>query len=183
MKWPALTFYRNDIWWELYNLYYIKSGDISGIRLEKYIKAIVKPLKQAHSINMRAFSATYTSPNKELSTRLSGVLGNNAYLHTPKRSRADSRYKKSNTKKNKSHNRSKYGLIKRSLYASNLTARKLNEQQRIISKQRNSRTQKIKSKRAEKSRLLQQIANEEMGLSTGGRQYTRKRSRNNIRYT
>ena len=109
--WPELPFYDNDIWWELYNSYYIKNGNINESQLRVLIDSILQKLKKAHDKNIKVASG-YVSANREPSPIYNQNVGHSAFVYTPpkrskrsklsKSSKLSKRFKLSKTQKQKS---------------------------------------------------------------------------------
>jgi len=92
--WPELPFYDNDILWELYNIYYIKNGDINESQLIVLINKILTKLKQAHDKNIKVASG-YVSANKEPLPTYNQGIGHSAFVYTPPKRSKRSKFSKS----------------------------------------------------------------------------------------
>ena len=183
MEW--LKDYKDDIWWELYNIYYIKNGDINREKLVDEIARMVVELGISHDENKKAStykpivqapsipqapsfawaSSSFLPPLLQAPSTPPrpprGVSGNSSLVHTP----TVSPY----SKKHKTHKqRTRNAALKQYIYTNNNYTRKMKrlEQEKLRQDKIN---EKIRARRF-RSRI--------MDVQGGGRRRTKKHSRN-----
>ena len=177
--------YKDDIWWELYNIYYIKNGDINREKLVDEIARMVVELGISHDENKKAstYKPIVLAPSIPQAPSFAwasssflppllhapstpprpprGVSGNSSLVHTP----TVSPY----SRKHKTHKqRTRNAALKQYIYTNNNYTRKMKrlEQQKLRQDKLN---EKIRARR---------FGSRIMNVKGGGRRRTKKHSRN-----
>jgi hypothetical protein len=201
-RYHQLNFYINDIWWELYNIYYIKNGDINEKQLNELLITIVVNMLSAHKTNVAvdpsasvaasstpsiaASTAAFAAPFSAQPAEKPAFIRKQSYTppYTPPR-KPRSKHRPSHP--NDNPNRSKRALFSKNPLHNLATQR--NKNRKSLRNIRNNQ-RKLKLAMTQKSIKEQQLQNylntlvrEEqqqpaMVGGKGGRRHTKKRSRN-----